>query len=50
MDHLQIMFWKLSKWQNEIINTETVDQIILDSDAHSRWRYCLDIPPTGIIC
>jgi hypothetical protein len=20
------------------------------SRPHSRWRYCLDIPPTGIIC
>jgi hypothetical protein len=20
------------------------------SRPHSRWRYCLDVPPTGIIC
>jgi hypothetical protein len=36
MDHLQIMLWKLSN-KNEIINTETADQKILDSDDRTKW-------------
>jgi hypothetical protein len=34
MDHLQIMFWKFQN-KYEIINTETADQNILDSDVSS---------------